>query len=382
MAHSLRILQVCSSLAWGGTEMHLPILASRLLERGHAVQAVCHPDGKIVQETAARRIPTSTIRLGAYLNPVTTTQVVRLLRRERPDILHLHLSRDLWQVVPASRLAGCDRVILTKHVGSLVRKRDPLHRWLYQRVDRIITVSDVLRRNVIETCPIAPDRVLTIHHALDLRKYDPARCQPEAVRREFGLGSDDLVIGTVGRITPGKGYEEFLQAARLIREERAREGGGRPVKFLIVGNASYGEEAYYDTVVALAHELGIEQDVIFAGYRRDIPELLSAMDVFLFPSRAEGLGATLIEAMAMRRACVSTDSDGTVDIVKNGVTGLTVPPGDAGSLARATLAILRDPVLQHSIAAAARQRVEEKFDLEAMVSKIEAVYESVQGERR
>ncbi|MBI4552402.1 MAG: glycosyltransferase family 4 protein [Candidatus Latescibacteria bacterium] len=377
MTRPLRIFQVCSSLAWGGTEMHLPILASKLVERGHTVLAVCHPDGKIVRETEARRIPTATLRLGAYLSPVTTAQLVRLIRRDRPDILHLHLSRDLWQAVPAARLAGCGRVVLTKHVGSFVRKHDVLHRWLYRRVDRVLTVSDVLRQNVIETCPIPPERVLTVHHALDIRKYDPSRCQPDAVRRELGLAPDDLVIGTVGRITPGKGYEEFLQAGRLIRDAQMRDGTGRGVKFLIVGNASYGEEAYYDRIVSLARDLGLGQDVIFAGYRRDIPEVLSAMDVFLFPSRAEGLGATLIEAMAMQRACVSTNSDGTADIIEHGVTGLTVPPGDAEAFARATLTILRDHALQRRMAAAARRCVEKKFDLEAMTSKIESVYESV-----
>ena len=351
--------------------MHLPILASKLQARGHTVLAVCHPDGQIRHETDALEIPTATLPLGGYVNPVTTSQLIRLLRREQPHILHLHLSRDLWQVVPAARWSGCGRVILTKHVGSYIRKHDPLHRWLYRRVDHIITVSDILRRNVIDTCPIPQDRVTTIHHALDLRKYDPKRYRMDETRQTFGISPEDILIGTVGRISPGKGYEEFLHAAQRIRDDRES-----PVKFLVVGNASYGEEAYYETIVELSRQLGLAEDMIFAGYRRDIPQLLNAMDVFVFPSRAEGLGATLIEAMAMGVACVSTNSDGTQDIVENQVTGLTVAPGDDLAMAQAVQTLIRNADLRNRIASMARRRVEEKFDLDVMTTRIEQVYEA------
>lgn len=349
--------------------MHLPILASKLQERGHAVLAVCHPDGQIGRDTSSRGIPTEAIRLGKYADPVATMQLIRILRREQPHILHLHLSRDLWQAVPASAWTGSGRIILTKHIGSYIRKHDPLHRWLYNRVDRVLTVSDILRRNVIETCPIAPERVTTVHHALDLKRYDRTQYEATAVRRELGIEAPDVVIGTVGRISPGKGYEEFLHAARRIRED-----GAVPAKFLIVGAASYGEEPYYETVVDLTRRLGLAEDVLFAGFRRDIPQLLCAMDVFVFPSRAEGLGATLLEAMAMGVPCVSTNSDGTQDIIQNRVTGLTVTPGDEQAMATAVLTFIRDADLRNRVIAMARRQIEEKFDLDVMTSKIEDIY--------
>ena len=367
----LRILQVCSSLAWGGTEMHLPIVASRLKERGHKVLAVCHPDGQICRETGKQGIRTDTLKLGGYVNPLETARLIRLIRREQPDILHLHLSRDLWQVIPAARWSGHGRVILTKHVGSYINKHDPLHKWLYHRVDRVITVSDILRKNVIETCPIPPDRVITIHHALDLKKYNPDAYDPAPVREELGLSQDDLVVGSVGRISPGKGYEEFLNTAHRI----VQKAGCGQVKFMIVGSASFGEEAYFESIVALSKSLGLKRNVIFTGYRQDIPALLRSMDVFIFPSRAEGLGATLIEAMAMGVACVSTNSDGTQDIIEDQVTGFTVDPQDDHAMADATLRLLQDRNARTRIAEMARTKVMDKFDLEVMTDKIERVYD-------
>ena len=367
----LRILQVCSSLAWGGTEMHVPIVASKLQERGHRVLAVCHPDGFICKDTQKRNIPTVSLELGAYVNPLETARLIRLLRREQPDILHLHLSRDLWQVVPAVKWTGAGRVVLTKHVGSYIDKHDPLHRWLYQRVDKVITVSDTLRRNVLDTCPITSDRVTTIHHALDLKKYRPEAYDPGPVRQEIGVSESDLLVGSVGRISPGKGYETFLKMAKRIVQTEGFEQS----KFMIVGSASFGEEAYFDSVVNFSKTLGLEPNVIFTGYRQDIPDLLRAMDVFIFPSQAEGLGATLIEAMAMGVPCVSTNSDGTRDIIENQVSGFTVAPDNDQAMADATMELLQNEGARSRIASAGRMRVREKFDLEVMMDKIDQVYE-------
>ena len=101
-----RILQVCSSLAWGGTEMHVPILSGKLRDRGHDVRLALHPEGSIAGEAREQGFPIDTIPIGGYVNPLTTCALGRCIRRFRPHVLHLHLSRDLWQTVPAAGLAG------------------------------------------------------------------------------------------------------------------------------------------------------------------------------------------------------------------------------------------------------------------------------------
>ena len=366
-----RILQVCSSLAWGGTEMHVPILSGKLRARGHDVRLVLHPKGSIAGESRESGFPTETIPIGGYVNPVSTCALGRCIRRFRPHVLHLHLSRDLWQTVPAARLAGYDGpVVLTKHVGSYVTKTDPLHRWLYRRVSRVITVSETLNRNVRETCPIDPDRVVTVHPALDLERFDPTGYDQMETRKSLGFPSGAVVVGTVGRISPGKGYEEFLQAARLLRDRHP----DMPLRFLVAGEASYGEEAYHDGIVHYARELNLAETVLFAGFRRDIPALLNAMDVFIFPSRAEGFGATVIEAMAMGVACVSTRSDGTLDTVEDGVTGLVFQGGDAEGLARSVESLLTDEQLRARIAENGCRQARERFNLDAMTDRVEALY--------
>ena len=366
-----RILQVCSSLAWGGTEMHVPILSGKLRDRGHDVRLVLHPKGSIAGEARERGFTVETVPIGGYVNPLSTCALRRCIRRFRPVVLHLHLSRDLWQAVPAARLAGFDGpLLLTKHVGSYVTKKDPLHRWLYRRVSRVITVSETLNRNVRETCPVPPDRVVTVHPALDLERFDPARYDREDTRRSLGIASEALLVGTVGRVSPGKGFEEFLQAARMLRDRHPEMS----LRFVVVGEASYGEEAYHDGIVRQARELGLDETVLFTGFRRDIPALLNAMDVFIFPSRAEGFGATVIEAMAMGVACVSTRSDGTLDTVEDGETGLVFQGGDAVGLARSVESLLMDERLRARIAETGRARARARFNLDAMTNRVEALY--------
>ena len=366
-----RILQVCSSLAWGGTEMHVPILSGKLLDRGHDVRLVLHPNGTITREARELGIPAEMIGIGGYVNPVSTLAFIRCIRRMRPHIIHLHLSRDLWQTVPGALLAGFDGpIVLTKHVGSYVTKKDPVHRWLYRRVSRIITVSETLNRNVRDTCPVPPDRVVTIHPALDLNRFDPVRCDREDTRRSLNIPPGVFLIGTVGRVSPGKGYEEFLQAARMLRDRHPQ----RLLRFVVVGSASYGEEKYHDEIVQLARELDLGESVLFTGFRRDIPALLNAMDVFIFPSRAEGFGATVIEAMAMGVACISTRSDGTLDTVAEGETGLVFQGGDAEGLARSVELLLTDDSLRDRIGENGYRQVRERFNLDAMTDRVEALY--------
>lgn len=366
-----RILQVCSSLAWGGTEMHVPILSGKLRDRGHDVRLVLHPEGSIAGEARERGFKVETVPIGGYVNPLSTCALRRCIRRFRPGVLHLHLSRDLWQTVPAAWMAGFDGpLLLTKHVGSYVTKKDPLHRWLYRRVSRVITVSETLNRNVRETCPVPPDRVVTVHPALDLERFDPARYDREDTRRSLGIASEALLVGTVGRVSPGKGFEEFLRAARMLRD-RHRE---TPLRFVVVGEASYGEEAYHDGIVRRTRELGLGEIVLFTGFRRDIPALLNAMDVFIFPSRAEGFGATVIEAMAMGVACVSTRSDGTLDTVEDGETGLVFQGGDAEGLARSVESLMKDERLRARMAETGRARARARFNLDAMTDRVEALY--------
>jgi len=387
-ARPLHILQVSTSPSWGGMEMETLRISTGLRARGLGVTLLCHPDGTLRREAEAHGLPVWTI---PFENGVHLREILALRSRlgaDRMDLVHLHFSRDLRFVVPAMEgMARRPRLILTKHVGSFIAKKDLLHRWLYARLDLVIAISRVIRQNLLDTCPVDPAKVIVQYNGVDRARYAAASSARDRVRADLGLGDDEIVVGMVARFSRGKGQEEFLRAAALILAE-ARAGaapGGTHLpglRFLVVGGASYGEEAYEAEVRELAAGLHLGDAVIFTGFRRDAPELIAAMDIVACPSHAEAFGNVAVEAMAVGRAVVASNSDGLRDIVTDGVNGLAVPPRDAVLLAAGVRALILDPGLRERLVRAGRRDVQERFDEARQLDELVRRYENLIGRRR
>jgi glycosyltransferase involved in cell wall biosynthesis len=370
----LHILQTCFSPSWGGLELQALEVSRRLAERGHRVWLACLPGSRL--EAEARKVALAVLPLGVtgYFHPGAAASLARFLRRERIDVVHCQHSRDIATVVPAKVLSGRRTpIILSKRVGSYLMKRDPFHRFTYGHVDRVLAISEVIRRNVIATTPAPPERVMTLHDAVDLARFSPASAQGGRVRRELGYDDAALVVGFMGRFSPGKGHEEYLEAAALLAPRHPA------MRFVIVGEASRGEESYEASIRERATQLNLGAAVRFAGFRGDVPDVLAAFDIFAFPSHAEAFGVVLIEAMAMERPVVSSNCDGVLDIVVDGETGLFVPPKDAPALAAAIARLAADPALRAAMGRAGRNRVEAFFDQRKQTDAILAVYRELLG---
>jgi len=351
----------------------MAVLSDKLRERGYRVVPICSPNTALFHDLRRRGFNPVTLAADGYFRPGTVRNLARWFRRHPPDLLHLHYSRDLWSVVPAMLLSKRLPVVLIKHVGTQKPKRDPLHRWLFTHVDYVITISEVIHRNVLQTHPVSPDRVGLVYHGVDLARFNPRQADREAVRAELGIGAAELIVGIVGRIQRSKGYPEFLAAARRLSHDF------NALRFLLVGGPTRGEEAEAAEILSAIDAYGLRDRVIVAGYRDDVPRMLAAMDVFVFPSHAEAFGLVLIEAMAMELPVVSSDCDGVLDIVVDAETGFRVPPGDVTTLTHAISRLLRDPSLRRRFGKAGRVRVEAKFDLERSVGQVEAIYHRVWG---
>ena len=344
-------------------------MSRQLARRGHEVWLACSPGSRLQHEAAAEEIRTLACDVKGYFHPRIAWRLGRVIAAQAIDIVHCQLSRDIATVVPAVRLSLRHvPVILSKRVGSYVIKRDPLHRFTYSGVSRVLAISEVIHRNVIDTTPVSPERVITLHDSVDTALFSPDRIHDKPLRREYGLDDNVVVVGFVGRFSPGKGHEELLAAADIIRKQRTN------VRFLIVGEASYGERQYELRIRGLARSLGLEETVLFTGFRKNIPEAMASFDILAFPSHAESFGVVLIEAMAMELPVVSTDCDGVLDIVVNGETGYYVPPRHAPELAAALLKLIDSPETRRRMGKAGRARVLEKFDQQKQIDALVEIY--------
>ncbi len=334
--------------------MQVAAFSQLLRQRGHKVVVACRRGTPLYQELARQGFASAAM-----------LSLAKWLRGQGVQIIHCHFSRDLWTVVPAARLAGRVPTVLIKHVGTMRPKCDVAHRWLFRNVSEVWAISRVIRDNLLATHPLRPERVKVVHQGVDLRRFCVPASERRRVRQEFGFAESSLVVGTIGRLEPGKGHLEFLRMAAEVARQVPESA------FLVVGAATRGEEFRAEPIHRLAAELNLGPRLVFAGFRHDVPAVLAAMDVFAFPSRAEAFGLVLIEAMAAGVPVVSTASDGVLDIVVDGHSGLLVPPQDVEGLTKAVLRMLREPELRRSLATAGRQRVERLFTVEHMLTQVE-----------
>jgi len=363
----MKILQTCGSLSWGGLEMTALRTAYMLKNRGHSVHMLCIENSTLEKEASKNSLHTIPINKSTY-------KFIRILKKytadEKYDAVHSHLSHDLWVVVPALKLSGSKaKLFLSKHMGSGVSKRDIFHRFLYNRVNHIFAVSNYVKDSVLKTCPVKEKIISILHPGLNLKKYNPADFNKNKIREEFNISRKAIVIGMSGRMSPGKGQEEFLKAAKILKEEVKDN-----IIFVIAGAASFGEDEYEKKIRGLTAELGINKDIIFTGYRNDMPRILSMLDIFVFPSHEESFGITLTEAMALGLPSAASKKAGVLDLITDGETGLLVPPKNSVELAGAIKKLVENPGLRKQLGIAARKKAEEIFNAEYELDILEEYY--------
>ncbi len=185
----------------------------------------------------------------------------------------------------------------------------------------------------------------------------------EEVRKKLGLSPGQIAIGSMGALTPQKGYEYLLKAAPAVIRSHPS------VRFFIGGEGYLKEE-----LLELRDEAGLKDQVEFLGFQKDVPELLSAFDIFILPSLYEGLPVSLVEAMASGLPIVTTDVDGNCEAIGENEAGLAVEPLDPPALARALIKLIEDPGLRERMGQAGRKRARALFSVRSMVKQYEKLY--------
>lgn len=356
--------------------MHVGFLARQLALRGHRVITACAPNTPLAQDLHESGFAPYLLDLPGYFQPRSLMRLARWLETQQVEIVHSHFSRDLWTIVPAmsySRIGRKLPLLLTKHIGTGKPKRDFLHRWLYRRVDYLIAISEVIRQNLIATHPISSAKVGVIHHGVDLEQFSLAKISDRRLRRELGFSHDAVVVGMVGRLQISKGHLEFLEMAARVHRLKPN------TRFLLVGEATRGEPHDAEMILQKRQELQLEEVVTLLGFRKDVPAVLAALDVFVFPSHAEAFGLALLEAMAAGKAVIASNNDGVLDLVPNEQTGILIPPRNVEALTQACLRLVEDVTLRREMGAASRKFVLQNFSVQRMLEHIESLYYRLQA---
>jgi glycosyltransferase involved in cell wall biosynthesis len=360
----------------GGAEEHMLLLLRNLDRKLFRLHTVCPPE---LARNIRPDLPPDVelVELGFFspANIRAAARFAQILRGRKIGILHSHMFQASLAASPVGWLCGTPVTIETPHVrehwrSSWLRSQYFVDRSIARFVDRYIAVSQANADYLQNTKKLPAGKITVIANGCDLSRFDPGRAPPAELRKALGFGAGDPILVIVGRLEAQKGHTVALQALHIVRHKFSN------VRLVCVGAGGLRGQLERQT-----RELGLTENVLFAGYQTNIPDWLALADISVLPSFYEGLPLVAIESLAAARAVVATAVDGTPEVVVNERTGLTVPPGAPDLLADAICRLLSDDQLRHSLARQGRSWVEAHFTQTRQVRQTEELYTEAYAQR-
>lgn len=295
-------------------------------------------------------------------------RLVRHIKENNIDIVQTAVfPADIYGRISAS-LAAAPVIMSTMHRVE-DHKQEAIYRMLFLAdtltmplTTKIIAVSQAVKNYIVSFHKLRPDKISVIYNGIDIHQYNH-NIDTDKFKVTLGLKPDIPTVAFIGRIVKVKGLKYFFRAAASILK------AGETVQFLIVGDGPLKEHFIKQT-----HYLGIDKHVSFIGFRDDIPDILSTINILVIPSLREGLPLTILEAMIARKPIIATSVGGIPEAIKDGETGVLVPPRDSPKLAQAILDLLKNPEKCIEMGEKGKERANRYFDVERMVKEYERLY--------
>lgn len=363
----LKILYFLNSLIRAGVEEHVLGLLKNIDKNKFEPILVCpHPLLDLLKEDLEKLgIKTYAVCIRRWRNIGQIIKFIKILKNEKPDIVHSHLFFATMFAAPLAKLAGVPKTIDTAHLREAWRKGIKklffIDRLFYHFVNEIIAVSNAVKNYLVNEKKLPDKKIKVIYNGVDIEKFAKLN-QEQPQRTKF-------TVGVIGRLELQKGHRYFLEALNLL------DGNYRDVRFIIVGEGSLR-----DTLEEQAKRLPISNQIEFLGYRKDIVNILREIDLLVLPSLYEGLPLVTLEAGAMGKPVIATNVDGSPEVIINQETGLIIPAKDSPALKDALELFLKNRGLSQELGENAIMHIAENFSHKKQVDKTEGLYlESLRG---
>ncbi len=377
-----QVLYMIDSL-WGrgGAELALAKIARELPKDQYQCRVICFNGDKIgcsLFESSGIKVhywPLSNLYGPKAFR--TASLIRQLVKRENIDLVHTFFPvSDLW-AGPIAKLSGAKCLISSRRDMGILRRG--WHHWAYRLIspmyDQVQAVSESVRQHTIEVDGIAADRVITCPNGIDPEPNIYSQDDVAALTSQAKLEPEHMVVTCVANWRKVKGIDILVEAAAKIAKTHPH------VRFLVAGDfgRSPADLAFTQAVMATADKVGAGNYASFLGGINCIPALLSLSDIFVLPSRSEGMSNALLEAMKAGLPCVATDVGGNPEVVLDGVTGFIIPSEDPQALADKLLLLIDDKALYQSMSAAGKARILSDFNYETVIARVTESYENLLG---
>jgi glycosyltransferase involved in cell wall biosynthesis len=376
----IRVMRIISRMNIGGPATHVVLLNAGLDRRGYDCLLVTGSEGAnegslrdlaLSSDLRLAMIPELGREIAPWSDFVTVVKLYRLMRRERPHVVHTHTAKAGFVGRIAARLAGVPVVLHTFHGHVFHGYFSPAKTRLFLLIERlgarlstrIITISPRLREEIAQFGVTGSERIEVIPLGFELEMFASQPRGAGDFRRSLGLPAAATLVGAVGRLVPIKNIPLLLEAVALARQEDPA------IRVVLVGDGALREELEVE-----AEALGLGQAVIFTGWRHDLASVYADLDAVVISSHNEGTPASLIEAMATGCPVVSTRVGGVPDLIADGETGRLVPPGEREALAAALLELFREQERTARMAELAQRQVLERHQARRLVADVDRLY--------
>lgn len=362
-----KILHTEASLGWGGQEIRIFQEATEMRKRGHNFIIAAQPESRLIGYAKKEGFKTISIKFKRrnFINIILFFK--KLIEKEKIDIVNTHSSKDSWLVLPAARTARNKPLTLrTRHLSTKIHG-GILNRLLYNRLPRfVITTGEAIRRQMIEVNGFNADKIISIPTGVDMNAFNLQSVYRD-LRKELSLAQETPLVGMVSVLRSWKGHVYFIRAIPYVISKKQN------VRFVIVG-----EGPYRSTIEKVVDEVNAGKYIYFLNHRDDIPAIMSSLDILVHPSYGnEGVPQSVLQAMAMQKPVLVSDLPSLKEVINDRTTGLIMPVNDPETMASKILYLLDNKENTEKMSENARRLIKERYSLEGMLDRIEALYRKV-----
>lgn len=362
MQSKLNILFANSIQMFAGGEVWMLRTMGELQNRGHHVTLLCRPGTELAERAERQNISTHRIKITGDFNPATILKIARFLKQNRIDVILTNMDKELRLCGMAAKLTDHPPVISRRGIDYPLKNKIHYrlsYNWL---ANQVVANSQSTKKALLRNAPwLNPDRIQVIYNGLNPENYDEAHTHD--LREELKIPSGVPLVGFVGQLDERKGFDALLPAFQYLTTIS-------PDAILLLA----GTGPLENQIKTFAKENQLENNIKILGFRNDIPNLMRTIDLLVLPSWWEGFGIVLIEAMAAGKPTITTAVSSMPEIVTHEKTGLIVPPHDRQALATALEKIITNPQLARQMGESGQRDVLDRFTLEKMVDKYEALF--------